>query len=202
MAKLFCMMGKSASGKDTIYKMLVQDTKLNLHTVVPYTTRPVREGEAAGVEYWFVDETQFGRFKAEGKIIEDRAYHTVHGLWRYFMADDGQIDFSKGNYIVIGTLESYLQIRKYFGEDVVVPVYINVEDGLRLTRALSRERQQAVPRYAELCRRFLADSEDFSEDKLKAAGISRIFENDDLDSCILNIKEAIRKDLDCEGSDR
>ena len=111
MGKLFCMMGKSASGKDTIYKALISDRSLGLHTVVPYTTRPVREGEAEGVEYWFVNEKQFQQFKAAGKIIEDRCYETVFGPWRYFMVDDGQIDFSKGHFIVIGTLESYCKIR-------------------------------------------------------------------------------------------
>ena len=100
MGKLFCMMGKSASGKDTIFKAIVSDQSLGLHTVIPYTTRPVREGEAEGVEYWFVNEEQFQQFKADGKIIEDRCYQTIHGPWRYFMVDDGQIDFSKGNFIL------------------------------------------------------------------------------------------------------
>lgn len=195
MSKLFCLMGKSASGKDTIYKALVADESLGLHTVVPYTTRPVREGEAEGVEYWFVDEEKFGFFKANGKIIEDRSYQTIHGLWRYFMVDDGQIDFSKGHYIVIGTLESYNCIKKYFGEDRVVPIYIEVEDGLRLSRALEREREQKQPKYAELCRRFLADCEDFSEEKLRQSGIEKIYKNVELTACIAEVKAAICRDM-------
>lgn len=195
MSKLFCLMGKSASGKDTIYKALVADESLGLHTVVPYTTRPVREGEAEGVEYWFVDEEKFGFFKANGKIIEDRSYQTIHGLWRYFMVDDGQIDFSKGHYIVIGTLESYNCIKKYFGEDRVVPIYIEVEDGLRLSRALEREREQKQPKYAELCRRFLADCEDFSEEKLRQSGIEKIYKNIELTACIAEVKAAICRDM-------
>lgn len=192
MTKLFCLMGKSASGKDTMYQVLTGDASLGLHTVVPYTTRPIREGEAEGKEYWFVDETQFASYEAEGKIIEDRVYQTIHGPWRYFMVDDGQIDFSKGNFIVIGTLVSYERIRAYFGDQRVVPIYIEVEDGLRLTRALARERQQKVPKYAELCRRFLADSEDFSEEKLAACGIDRIFDNEDFETCAAQIKALIR----------
>lgn len=196
MAKLFCIMGKSASGKDTVFKALVDDTALRLKTVVPYTTRPVREGEAEGVEYYFVDEETFCRLKADGKVIEDRAYHTVHGLWRYFTADDGQIDFSKGNFIVIGTLDAYMQMAEYFGKDKVVPIYINVEDGCRLKRALSREMQQKEPKYAEMCRRFLADCEDFSEERLKACGIEKIYENISLDACIAEVKADIQKTLD------
>ena len=192
MGKLFCMMGKSASGKDTIYKALISDRSLGLHTVVPYTTRPVREGEAEGVEYWFVNEKQFQQFKAAGKIIEDRCYETVFGPWRYFMVDDGQIDFSKGHFIVIGTLESYCKIRDYYGASQVVPLYINVEDGLRLFRALERERRQTAPKYAEMCRRFLADSGDFSEEKLEKAGIHTVFDNETLETCIAQVKAKIR----------
>lgn len=57
---------------------------------------------------------------------------------------------------MIGTLESYYGMREYFGEEQLIPIYIEVEDGLRLERALCRERQQKEPKYAEMCRRFLA----------------------------------------------
>lgn len=52
-------------------------------------------------------------------------------------------------------------MKEYYGEETVCPIYIQVEDGERLQRALIREKQQENPRYAEMCRRFLADQEDF-----------------------------------------
>ena len=112
-------------------------------------------------------------------------------MWTYFTADDGQIDLKKGHYLGIGTLESYQKMRNYYGESNVVPVYIEVEDGERLIRAVKREKEQETPKYEELCRRFLADQEDFSEEKIQAAGISRRFENDDLDVCVRNIIDFI-----------
>ena len=99
------------------------------------------------------------------------------------MADDKQ------DYLLIGTLESYLKIRDYFGKERVVPIYIEVEDGLRLQRALDRERSQTEPKYEEMCRRFLADSTDFSEEKLKEAGITKRFVNRDLKETKQKIKE-------------
>ena len=69
----------------------------------------------------------------------------------------------------------------------MVPVYIEIEDGIRLERALARERSQKEPKYAEMCRRFLADSEDFSEENLRKAGIRRRFENVDLEQCMEEI---------------
>ena len=196
MSKLFCVMGKSSSGKDTIYKALLEDKGLNLNTVIPYTTRPIREGETNGIEYFFVDDLFLEEARKNQKVIESRAYHTIHGVWNYFMMDDGQLDFAKGNYIVIGTLESYRQIQKYFGEDKVVPIYVYVEDGLRLSRALERERGQRYPRYAELCRRFLADAEDFSEDKVVECRIHKRYNNIKLEDCLKEIKSDILSDTD------
>lgn len=188
MSKLFCVMGKSASGKDTIFKRLIQNEMLDLKTVVSYTTRPMREGEQNGVEYYFVTGQELYELKKAGKVIECRDYHTVHGIWSYFTVDDGQIDFLKDqDAIIIGTLESYEQIRIFFGKENVVPIYINVEDGERLTRALNREKQQEHPKYLELCRRFLADSEDFSDEKLKVCEIERIYENKDMEACLKEI---------------
>ena len=56
MGRIFCLMGKSSTGKDTIYKELLEEKKLDLHKIVPYTTRPIREGEKNGEEYFFTDE--------------------------------------------------------------------------------------------------------------------------------------------------
>lgn len=191
MGKIVCLMGKSSSGKDTIFKELLKEKKENLDTIVPYTTRPIREGERAGVEYFFTDEEQFQDMKCKGKVIEDRSYHTVHGLWRYFTVDDGQMNLDERNYILIGTLEAYQKLKEYFGAEKMVPIMIEIDDGIRLQRALDREREQKVPRYSELCRRYLADQEDFSDEKIKIAGIQKKFQNDDLNRCLTEIEEYI-----------
>ncbi|MCM1343958.1 MAG: hypothetical protein NC246_09010 [Muribaculaceae bacterium] len=184
-------MGKSSSGKDTIFKRLLADRELGLKTIVPYTTRPIRRGEQDGLEYFFTDEDGYRELKESGKIIEERTYRTFQGLWRYFTIDDGQIRWDGQNYIMIGTLEAYLKMKEYFGEDRMLPVMIELEDGIRLERALSRERKQKPPQYEEMCRRFLADSEDFSEEKIREAGIRRRFQNDDLERCLAEISAYI-----------
>lgn len=196
MGKIVYLMGKSSTGKDTIYKRLLMDAELPLKTIVPYTTRPIRVKETEGVEYHFTDEDGFQSLQQAGKVIEQRAYHTYHGLWRYFTVDDGQIDLEEGNYIYIGTLESFNSTVKYFGRDCLVPVLIELDDGVRLQRALDRERKQEHPKYEEMCRRFLADSEDFSEQKIEEAGIGEArFLNDDLEECTREIVSYIKKNL-------
>ena len=192
MGKIYCVMGKSSSGKDTVYKELKEQYK-EFRLIVPYTTRPIREGEKDGVEYYFVDPEQFRAMKEDGKVIESRSYNTKCGIWTYFTADDGQIDLSAADYLLIGTLVSYQALREYFGEEAIVPVYLEVEDGLRLARALERERRQEKPKYAEMCRRFLADEEDFSEENLIKSGITERFGNEDFTECLNKIQRYIEE---------
>ncbi len=187
MGKIYIVMGKSASGKDTIYKEILEKNALDLKTVVGYTTRPIRQGEKEGVEYHFVDVTQFEKLKTEGKVIEARTYHTILGDWHYFTVADGQIDLASHDYIMLNTLEGYLATRQYYGEEKVVPIYIEVEDSLRLERAILREKQQKAPNFAEVCRRFLADEEDFSAENLKNAGIEKKYQNVNLEKCLAEI---------------
>ena len=191
MGRIVFLMGKSASGKDTIYKKLLEDTDLRLKPYVGYTTRPRREGEIEGREYHFSDEEQMKTFEAAGKLIEKRVYHTVYGDWYYFSVDTPEVDLDKNDYLYIGTLESFVPVRDYYGSSRVIPVYIEVEDGLRLMRAIERERRQDKPGYEEMCRRFLADCEDFSEEKLSAAKIERRFDNTSLNECLKEIRDTL-----------
>ena len=184
--KIYYMMGKSSSGKDTLYKEVLKALP-ELKTLVLYTTRPIREREQEGVEYHFVTDEELERFEKAGKIIEERTYDTVYGAWKYATIEDGQINLAAYDYLVIGTLESYAGMKKCYGAENLVPIYIEVEDGERLSRALSRERQQEQPKYEEMCRRFLADQKDFSEENLKEAGIVRRYYNDDKVQCLEKI---------------
>lgn len=188
MGKMVYLMGKSSTGKDTVYKQLLRKESLGLKKIVPYTTRPIRDGEKQGREYFFTDDNGFRELDAQGKVIEARAYHTYHGVWRYFTVDDGNIDLVNNDYIIIGTLESFVKTAEYFGRDKVVPVLLEVDDGIRLQRALDRERRQENPKYQELCRRYLADEEDFSEEKLEAVGVTLKFSNENLEKCLSEIE--------------
>lgn len=191
MGKIFYFMGKSASGKDTIYKEM-QKCFPQLGTVVLYTTRPRRDGEENGREYFFVGKETLETLEEAGKVIECRTYHTVCGDWDYFTVDDGQINLEKESCLMMGTLVSYRKMRDYFGAEQVIPFYIEVEDGERLFRAVQRERGQKEPRYAEVCRRFLADSRDFSEENLTESGIRERYENQNLAECLDKISEKIQ----------
>lgn len=188
MNRIFILLGKSSSGKDSIFQEIIKSHGNSLRTVVPYTTRPMREGEVDGKEYHFTDEKGFFAFKEAGKIIEDRQYDTVQGIWRYFTVDDGSFD-SDGDLLLIGTVDSCISIREYFKDrKEVLPLYIECDDGDRLIRAVNREKKRSVPQYRELCRRFLADEEDFSEERIAAAKIAAGFFNRDLKECVSEVE--------------
>ena len=195
MGKIICLMGKSSSGKDTIYKKLLMQESVHLETIVPYTTRPIRAGEKDGVEYHFTDEEGYQTLLGQGSVIESRAYHTCYGIWRYFTVADAAVDLDKFSYVLIGTLEAFAQLRRFYGADKVVSVMIELDDGVRLQRALDREKAQDHPKYEEMCRRFLADAEDFSAEKLAKADINRTFYNDQLDGCLDEIVAYLQENL-------
>ena len=187
--KIIYIIGKSSVGKDTIYQILKK--KINIKTYVMYTTRPIRTGEKNGIDYYYLKQEEMENYinETDSKVIEYRIYNTVHGPWTYATIIDKQFD-SDNDLLMEGTLESYNAVRKYFENNnniKVIPIYIEVDDGVRLERALKREREQEKPKYEELCRRFLADSKDFSEDKIIKSGITKRFQNNNIDDCVQQI---------------
>lgn len=198
MGKIYCVMGKSSSGKDSIYHEIMEKGALGLKPIIPYTTRPIRDGEQDGREYHFCTEDTVQRLQDAGRIMELRAYNTVYGVWKYFTVDDERINLSKYNYLYIVTLEGYTKIREYFGADRVVPIYIEVEDGERLMRAIAREQKQEDPKYEEMCRRFLADSADFCDEKLLEAGVVRRFQNNDFVQTVREVTAYIADEIAAE----
>ncbi len=192
MGRIYYLLGKSATGKDTLYKEILK-RRPKLRTVTMYTTRPIREGETDGVEYFFTGREELERQLASGKVIESRTYQTIAGPWTYYTVDDGQFDVADDeSCLMIGTLESYEKMCAYFDAGKMVPVYIEVPDGIRLLRAVKREENQKKPNYREVCRRYLADEKDFSEENLERLGITKRYQNTDMEMCL----EEILRDLD------
>lgn len=192
MGRIYYLLGKSATGKDTLYKEILK-RRPKLRTVTMYTTRPIREGETDGVEYFFIGREELERQLASGKVIESRTYQTIAGPWTYYTVDDGQFNVADDeSCLMIGTLESYEKMCTYFESGKMVPVYIEVPDGIRLLRAVKREENQKKPNYREVCRRYLADEKDFSEENLERLGVTKRYQNTDMEICV----EEILRDLD------
>lgn len=220
MGKIFVIMGKTSSGKDTISEHLLEHWipkktgQEKLKTVVTYTTRPMRPNETEGVQYFFVTQERLSELREQGKVIEERCYHTVHGPWFYFTVDDDQIDLENHNYLMTNTLAGYEMIDSYYSKGlseenkdtllskkcqeeqknkIVVPIYIEADSKDRLLRYIHRESLQETPNYSEVCRRFLADEVDFAEEELQRLGITKRYYNRELETCCQEIEEDIEK---------
>lgn len=77
---LLILVGKTASGKDTIIKELIEN---GWDKVVTYTTRPIREGEKEGITYHYVSEEEFKEKVNSGFFLEYKKYDTEYGAWYY-----------------------------------------------------------------------------------------------------------------------
>lgn len=161
MSRVFCLVGKSCSGKDTLYARILERHP-ELVPVILHTTRPRRPGEVDGQTYHFVTEDQLRRYEAEGRVLEKRVYQTTRGPWTYFTLRFA-LDADR---LLITTLEGVRALMGCYGPEHIRMVYLHVDDRTRLLRYIDRESQQETPDYAEVCRRFLADQEDFSQERL------------------------------------
>ena len=203
MANFIYIMGKSSAGKDTIYQRIKDKITSNMY--VPYTTRPMRKGEKEGREYHFITREEFENLQKQGKVMENRDYNVINSkgekdIWTYTTIADSQWE-KEGDFLSIGTLESYISILKYLEVHPekklnMLPVYIEISEEVRRNRAIEREQKQEKPNYEEMERRLQADNIDFSEEKLKIAGITKnqTFENYDLDTCVNKIIDYIQKE--------
>lgn len=192
------IMGKSATGKDTIYSKL----KENINSYVLYTTRPMREGEQEGIDYHYVTAEKIEELQKAGKIIESRTYNTIYGPWTYATVKDEQLE-QEGDIVTVGTLESYERVKEYFRiskETKVLPVYISIDEKTRRKRATEREKRQKEPKYDEMERRLKADNIDFSEENLRKCGITegQTFYNYNLERCVNDIQKYIQKSRENE----
>lgn len=176
MGKIVVCMGKSSSGKDTVVKELLRENKYHFQKIIPSTTRPIRFGEIDGREYYFNTEEEMWRLDRRHKIIERRQYNTEQGTWYYYTTNQN-IDLENHNYITVNTLEGLDCFIEYYGRDKIISLLIQLEDGERFQRALNREKEQENPKYKELCRRFLADSRDFSLENIEKRIITKTINN-------------------------
>ncbi len=165
MKKLYILMGKSAAGKDTVMSRVIAE---GMPKKITHTTRPMRENEENGREYFFETEETHNQALKNNTILEQRVYNTTKGLW-YYWSDTSPLEAERT--VTVSTLEGYKKLKAFYG-DAAIPVYIYCRDDIRMERLLKREEAQKNPDYKEICRRFIADSRDFGEELLLDAGVS------------------------------
>ncbi len=132
------IIGKSASGKDTYLRSLC---KKGVIPIIPYTTRPMRDGEIEGKEYHFVTPEDFDILNETGKFAEVRSYNTLvkgkRDTWRYATPNISKNLLEKENYALVIDLSGAEKLKKIYG-DLVEIIYLDVPEDIREERAKNR----------------------------------------------------------------
>lgn len=163
--KIFALLGYMGVGKDTILKQVLKDMD-DVKPIISTTTRPMRKGETEGVEYYFIDDTEF--FRRGTDFVEQRIYHTKvkengvekEATWRYGIE---RAELEKDDYlIVIVDSVGYKELKNYVGNNKIVPIFISAPQEELKARALARGDLEA-----EVDRRLKDDYERFMDFRVR-----------------------------------
>lgn len=152
---IIALLGKAGAGKDTVARILVENNQ-EWHMMISCTTRPMREGEKEGVNYYYLTNEEFAAKVLNGDMLEAVCFNN----W-YYGTD--KTTLLPGINVGIFNPEGYdcfLESAKIDPELTVIGFYVDVDDKIRMMRQLSRETN---PDVKEICRRYFADLEDFDD---------------------------------------
>ncbi len=151
--KVIALFGKAGSGKDTILRALVNKFPDRYNEIVSCTTRPPREGEQEGVNYYFLTVDQFTEKVLNGDMLEATEFNNWHYGTALSSLSTDKINVGVFNPEGIRCLmeDNFVDLTAY---------YVQVEDKERLIRQLIRE---VDPDVKEIIRRFSADEKDFED---------------------------------------
>lgn len=153
--KLIALFGPAGAGKD--YLLGRWATFLGAHIVKNHSTRPMREQEKEGDPYYFINDDVFEKMVDNNEFIQTTDFNN----WYYGTA----LSELRKNKLNIGVF-NIAAIQQLLADDriEVLPILITATDKRRLLRQLNRE---GTPNCSEICRRFLADEQDYKNISFK-----------------------------------
>ena len=174
---LVILCGKAGAGKDYLLQKICEAWPEKVHPIISDTTRPIRYGEEDGVNYNFLTEKEFHS--------KDHIEQSYFNNWYYGTPVDS-LSTDKVNIAVMNP-DGIRQV--YNREDLNIKVfYLSAPDKTRILRQINRE---MYPDIREICRRFLADEEDFKNLYKYPTRRLRNSEESDLEQCKYIIEETI-----------
>lgn len=186
---MIVLVGKSASGKTSIMKELLQKYPDLTHATT-YTTRPPREGEVNGVDYYFISTEEFLKKKNEGFFLETTKYKVASGdIWYY---GSSAINYDTDS-VIIANPEGCVKIKNSLANKYPVIFYIYANEDIIRDRLKKRG-----DNIEESQRRIEADNKDF-ENILNVCDFSLKNEEEgfsdvvDLINCIYIMEKTNRK---------
>ena len=149
---IIAIIGEAGTGKDYFVNKLTKKYKKLFHKIVSYTTRPRRDNEIEGQDYYFTTTEHFQEMIDNKQILE----YTCFNDWYYGTHID---EFAK-NKINIGVFDP-TGVRNLINAGYDVKVFkLSTSDKERILRQLNREND---PDINEIFRRYKADLVDFEK---------------------------------------
>ena len=187
MARIFVIIGKSGSGKDTFFKTILSKKSeydahsINLIGVIPYTSRPKRTNEYGITDIFYTPETEgfdppayvfkeaeFFKEENYDKFIEHRVYAVANGEFWFYATPKFKPE-GDNDYILIATPEAVPKIQDMMQEynTPVITIMTTCDPKTRIYRMLDRlNKMPTAFQIKEQCRRFVSDEDDFSEEMM------------------------------------
>ena len=155
--KLIAIIGRSASGKDYLFRQTCA-SKSSLNEVIHYTTRPPRPGEIDGEDYIFITEEELTSLSKEAKLFTTTCFNN----WYYAIGVDS-FNKDKINIGVFNPFEIVELVEDYSDEFDIKIIEVYAEKDVRYTRSLKRLSKNPFDEEGlkEMCRRDKADAIDF-----------------------------------------
>lgn len=157
---MIILLGKSASGKDTVVNNLIHNY-YGYEKIITWTTRPMRPGEKQDLTYHFTDDEDFEEKIEEGFFAEWKKYNSVFGTWYYGTAVE-DVTKDTDDKVIILTPNGYEDIKEYINKEDVLSVYLDSS-----VKTLYKRLKLRGDNPKEIRRRLLHDIKDFKGIKNK-----------------------------------
>ena len=190
-SKVIIITGKSAAGKDTLANLA--KSSFGFNSVISHTTRPIREGEKQGVNYYYIDEDTFHAMETKGDFIETRQYNTLfdgeQAIW-YYGTSKKAFEETVQKICIVDTT-GYEAIKNYYGAENLVTIYIDAADNIRKERAKLR----GTFSEEEWNRRLEDDNKKFNVFVKSTPSLYVIDNNNTLENSFASFAEVLAKEL-------
>lgn len=177
--RIFCILGMSGTGKSTIVDCLKNDLTL----ITPCTTRPMRDGEVNGEDYYFYNKNDFESLVSNNQIVGVSEYKVANGdIWKYGFSIN---DLNQNKDLILSCNPVSFNKLKELGFNVI-SILIKVDNKERLKRIYNRNDNQGIDEIMRRNKDDLLVYRRFLHDKL-------VYNNNSIEDCVNEIRNVIKK---------
>ncbi len=137
---LIVISGPSAVGKDTIARAVIEARPDNFYFVVTATTRPPRQGEVNGYDYYFVSNDEFAQMIEENELLE---YAVVYNDYKGIPKKHIREALASGKDVIMRVdVQGAATIRKLIPN--AIHVFLTTESEAELVKRLTERKSETA----------------------------------------------------------